>query len=178
MNSRPVTRALRAALVFARDEPGRCDERTIEALLWGALKESPDVSEALVGQRELDFYLGMKDRADVACFPVGTSEEPVAVIEVKLRAAFHWREKPGISQLQAYARRSPDAKLILVASDKSIKEFHSRGADDEFGDSYDRWKANVVSLDSLHKILEQALIGVPEDPSAERIGRIVARQGE
>ena len=183
MGSKPVTTALRAALSFARDQPGQCDERTIESLLWGALGESPDLAEALTGHRDLDFYLGMHDHADVVGFEAGTAERAIAVIEVKLRAAFHWRKPSDKSQLDAYAERSPAASLILVASDKSIANFHARGTGKyhldgrrEF-ESYDRWNANIVPLDRLYEMLDAALDGVPPDASAETIGRIVARQG-
>ncbi|GAB2539487.1 hypothetical protein [Nocardia heshunensis] len=182
MGSKPATTALRAALRFARDKPGRCDERAIESLLWGALRESPDLAEALTGHRDLDFYLGMPDHADVVGFEAGTAEHAIAVIEVKVRAAFHWREPSQKSQLDAYAERSPDASLILVASDKSIENFHSRGTGTFHPDglrefeSYDRWAANIVPLDRLYELLDAALEGVPPDASAETIGCIVARQ--
>lgn len=176
MGTKPITTALRAALNFARDSPARCDERTIESLLWGALGESPDLAEALTGYADLEFFIGIRDCADIAGIPPGNGVHDVAVvIEVKLRAAFNWRKVTQKSQLDAYAERNPDAKLILVASDKSIRQFHARGTG-EF-DSYDRWNENVVSLDDLFEILDATVSADEHDASAEKVGRIVAREG-
>lgn len=84
-------------------------------------------------------------------------------------------KSPQKSQLDAYAGRNPDAKLILVASDKSIRQFHARGTG-EF-DSYDRWNENVVSLDDLFEILDATVSADEHDASAEKVGRVVAREG-
>ncbi|MCF3937178.1 hypothetical protein [Gordonia tangerina] len=182
--TRPITTALRAAVEFALYEPGKCDERTVESLLWGALGESPDLAQALTGRRDLIFRLGMKDRGDIAGLPDEMTHDAAVVIEVKLRAAFNWREATDRSQLDAYADRSPNAMLILVASDKSIKDFHARGTGKyhangsrEF-ESYDRWAENIVPLGDLLKMLINVLKGSPPDLSAETVGRIVARKGE
>lgn len=184
MEQRPITTALRAAVSFARDAPSRCDERTIESLLWGALNESRSLAKALTGRDDLRYRLGGKDRADVSGFAENNADDALVVIEVKLRAAFHWRKAIEKSQLDAYSNRNPDAALVLVASDSAIKKFHARGTGEyhrdgwrEF-DSYDKWNEHVTSLDDLLELLEDALVNAPPDPSAEAVARIVARKSD